>query len=50
MMLTMHFISIVGFALMTESPDFYFAKGRFDECKQTLLTIAKLNKCEIDAS
>ena len=34
---------IVGMLWLPESPEFYFAKGRFAESKQVLLHIAKVN-------
>lgn len=34
--------------MLPESPEFYFAKGKFDNAKQVLLRIAALNGRKID--
>ena len=35
--------AIAGTACLPESPDFYFAKGRYEDSKAVLLWIAKFN-------
>ena len=35
---------------LPESPEFYFAKGRFEESKAVLLRIARINGCSINES
>ena len=40
----MQVLIIIGLLWMPESPEFYFAKGRFDESKIVLLHIARVNK------
>ena len=35
---------------LPESPEFYFAKGRFEESKAVLLRIARINGCAINES
>ena len=40
---------ILGMLWLPESPEFYFAKGRFDESKLVLLRIAKVNGRHIGA-
>ena len=44
----MQVLAIVGFLWLPESPEFYFAKGRFQESKQVLLQIASINGRPID--
>ena len=41
---------IFGMFWLPESPEFYFSKGRFDESKLVLLSIASFNGCKIDHS
>ena len=36
-------MTLTIFWFLPESPQFFYAKGRYDECKQVLLTIAKTN-------
>ena len=40
----MQILIIVGLLWMPESPEFYFAKGRFEQSKNVLLKIAKVNR------
>ena len=40
----------MGLFWLPESPEFYFAKGRFDESKAVLLKIAAINGRDIDES
>ena len=42
-------IVIVGLSLIPESPDFYFAKGRYEESKQIVLRIAEFNGADVTA-
>ena len=42
--LTIQVINIFGYLWMPESPEFLFAKGRFDEAKEVLLWISKVNR------
>ena len=44
------FLVIIGMFWLPESPEFYFAKGRFDESKIVLLRIARINGCSINES
>ena len=46
----MQILVIIGMFWLPESPQFYFAKGRFEEAKVVLLKIAKINGCQIDES
>ena len=39
----MQIVVIIGMVWLPESPDFYFAKGRFDESREVVLRIAKFN-------
>jgi len=39
----LQFFVIIGMLWLPESPEFYFAKGRFAEAKSILLLIAKVN-------
>ena len=39
---------IIGMLWLPESPEYYFAKGRFDESKQVLMRIAAINGRSID--
>ena len=48
--LVIQFFVIFGMFWLPESPEFYFAKGRFDEAKAVLLKIAKINGAAIDES
>ena len=38
---------ILGIWWLPESPEFYYSKGRFQECEQVMLRIAKYNGVEI---
>lgn len=42
-------IILFGMLWLPESPEFYFAKGRFDEAKDVLLKIARINGRPVDA-
>ena len=42
--LTMQVVNIIGYLWMPESPEFLFAKGRFEEAKAVLLWISKVNR------
>lgn len=41
--LVMQVLVIIGMLWLPESPEFYFAKGRYNEAKQVILKIANLN-------
>ena len=43
----MQVLIILGMLWLPESPEFYFAKGRFEESKLVLLQIAKINNRNI---
>lgn len=38
---------IIGMLWLPDSPEFYYAKGRFDESKQVLLRIAAFNGSKV---
>ena len=40
---------VIGFMWLPESPEFYYSKGRFQECEQVILRIAKFNGVEMGA-
>lgn len=41
--LVMQVLAIIGMLWLPESPEFYFAKGRFQEARQVILKIAHRN-------
>ena len=41
------FIQIIALHLVPESPEFYYAKGRYAESKDVFLTIAKFNGIDV---
>ena len=45
----MQVLIIIGYVWLPESPEFYFAKGRFEESKLVLLRIAAVNGRNIGA-
>ena len=46
----MQVLVLIGMLMLPESPQFYFAKGRFDEAKMVLLRIAAVNGSVVDES
>ena len=40
-------VTLTIFWFLPETPQFLYAKGRYDECKQVLLTIAKANGADV---
>ena len=42
-MIAVQLFVIIGFSILPESPDFLYAKGRYEESKQVILKIARFN-------
>mmetsp|Transcript_34182 Transcript_34182/g.42266 ORF Transcript_34182/g.42266 Transcript_34182/m.42266 type:complete len:103 (+) Transcript_34182:604-912(+) len=40
--------ALIGLALVPESPEFLYAKGRFDEAEKVMLEIAKFNGVHLE--
>ena len=45
--LVLQILILIGYLWMPESPEFLFAKGRFEESKQVLLWMARVNRRDI---
>ena len=44
----MQVLVIIGMLWLPESPEFFFAKGRFDESKEVLMYMARFNGRQIE--